>query len=185
MEYDFNGLNHKTKTTMLRLLIPEILTLKGKLLYLDIDLIVNCDINKLFNYSCENTGFALRSSNEKVAYRTSVWKMAHGISANCGVALMDLDILRKNSFTQQAIKIVKNRIGIRYRGQTNDQWVINKYCEGAHTKLNRKFNIFSNHKETINDSKNFILHWAGEAKPWGHSPTHHQKYWEKYKVELS
>jgi NDP-sugar pyrophosphorylase family protein len=85
---------------MLRLFIPQLIQEK-KVLYLDIDIIVNIDLMRIYKINCNDTGIAMKNS---IVYS----ELKNQQSANCGVMLMDLVKLRNNNFTQKCLDIHKN-----------------------------------------------------------------------------
>ena len=97
-DYNYNGLIHITSATMLRLFIPELINEK-KIIYLDLDLIVNIDLLKLYNIECNYTGLALKESigraDTNIDNNPTIININNKKSGNCGVIVMDLDILKK------------------------------------------------------------------------------------------
>lgn len=89
--YDYhNDLDYVSIATMLRLFIPQILPLNvTRVLYLDLDVIVQVDLKKVFEYETGETGICARRNN----YINDTKRF------NAGVLLMDLVTLRQNKFT--------------------------------------------------------------------------------------
>ena len=166
-EYKYKGIKHITNATMLRLFIPKLIQEK-KVLYLDIDIIVNIDLKNIYNINCNNTGIALKNS---IIYS----ELKNKQSGNCGIMLMDLDKLRNNKFTEKCLNIHK------YNNDRHDQYIINVYCNGNHTLLKPNYNVFLNQDMHIIDKCNdFILHYAGGSKPYYENTGNKQYLWDKY-----
>lgn len=166
-EYKYKGIKHVTNATMLRLFIPQLIKEK-KVLYLDIDIVVNIDLKKIYNIKCNNTGIALKNS---ITYS----ELKNKKSGNCGIMLMDLVKLRKNKFTKKCLNIHK------YKNDRHDQYIINVYCRGNHTLLKPNHNVFLNQDMHIMKKyKNFILHYAGHSKPYYENTGNSQYLWDKY-----
>ena len=71
-DYQYKGLTHVTNATMLRLFIPEILSCE-KVIYLDIDLIVNIDLSLLYEIDCGITGIAIKNAHDQH------WEKKHSV----------------------------------------------------------------------------------------------------------
>lgn len=146
-------LKHVTNATMLRLLIPDIISDIDKILYLDIDIIVVNDLEELWNRSCGEKGLCIKSSIN------ATWKTINGHnSGNAGVILMDLTTLRKNDF-------VKKVIDLNLINPIDDQTLINIYAEGKYLELPRNMNVFVRQDEHIITNPH-IYHFVGAFKPW-------------------
>jgi len=168
-DYKYKGIKHITSGTMLRLFIPQLIQEK-KVLYLDIDIIVNIDLKRIYKINCNDTGIALKNS---ITYS----ELRNKKSGNCGVMLMELDKLRQNNFTEKCLNIHKNN------NNRHDQYIINIYCDGNHTLLRPNHNIFLNQDmHIINNCERFILHYAGKSKPYYVNTGSHQYLWDKFYV---
>ncbi|MCK9273229.1 hypothetical protein M0P65_06850 [Candidatus Gracilibacteria bacterium] len=157
-----NCLSHVTEATMLRLFIPDIIKTSGKILYLDLDIVVNADLNKIFNLKIGSRGISGKSSlNKNVLYNMSFKTLnTEYKTLNAGVLLMDLEILRKNNFTEKFLNIVKEHPYI-------DQVIINLYLEGEYEEIPAEYNIFNDQDDhLLKTHDDFILHYVGSGKPW-------------------
>tara|TARA_A100001015_G_scaffold182648_1_gene203294 strand:- start:1819 stop:2574 length:756 start_codon:yes stop_codon:yes gene_type:complete len=174
-DYQYKGLTHVTNATMLRLFIPEILSCE-KVIYLDIDLIVNIDLSLLYEIDCGITGIAIKNAHDQH------WEKIHEDEnlkwGNCGVIVMELNMLRKNNFTQTCLNIHSEY------PDKHDQFIINKYANGKHSVLEPRFNVFWNKDDHILDSeKHFIFHFLGDIKPYYYDVGKFQYLWEKNKIK--
>ena len=176
--YKYKGLIHVTPATMLRIYIPEIIAnidIK-KVLYLDIDVIVNLDLSEIFEIDCGMKGIAVKNSISRY------WRLSKiGTPAgNCGVMLMDLSVLREEQFTQKCIDIF-----FKNEEKYHDQDIINIYLEGKQAQLKENHNIFLNQdddKLLKTYKNNYILHFVGKSKPYfGNYSGKYQHIWDKYK----
>ena len=180
-DYNYNGLIHITSATMLRLFIPELINEK-KIIYLDLDLIVNIDLLKLYNIECNYTGLALKESigraDTNIDNNPTIININNKKSGNCGVIVMDLDILKKNNFTNKCLEISKQY------PTTHDQFIINTYCECDYTRLPQNYNIFFNNKndcKLINSNDDYIFHFVGKLKPYNTNIGEYQYLWDRNK----
>lgn len=177
-DLSYKGLPHVSKATMVRLYIPELLEC-DKVIYLDIDVIVNLNLYELYNVDCGETGIALKNSInqtwEKFFDPNSGKK-----SGNCGIIVMNFETLRKNNFTQKCLKIhAKNQ-------DRHDQYVINMYADGNHTVLEPRFNIFHRQDDHLVDEKSdYIFHYAGPKKPYFHNTGKYQYLWDENRKRIS
>ena len=160
-DYKYNSPLKKaiSPATMLRLFIPELIDCE-KLVYLDIDVIVNCDLEQLADIDCGGTGVTLKDSIMDTWVKSKVGKT----SGNAGVAVFDIPTLVENDFTNKCLDIVNSG---KYGNNLHDQDAINIFCEGKHTKLPKQFNIFINQDdELLKKHSEYILHYAGSKKPF-------------------
>ena len=167
---NYSGLKHISVATMLRLFIPEIIKC-DKLIYLDIDIIVNLNLHELLNIECGKTGIAIKNSLCPPDNKIGIIGKKNG---NAGVIVMNLKTLRENQFTQKCLDIhSKNK-------NKHDQWIINKYANGNHTVLEPRLNIFLNQDDYLVEKETeFILHYAGSNKPYFQDTGKYQYLWDE------
>ena len=167
----YTGLKHVTEATMLRLYIPDIVMV-SKLLYLDIDVIVNVDVKEIYNMHVDEILMksSIRSPDGKTILKTKTKK-----SGNCGVMLMNLDNLRKIRFTQKCLSLHEKFPG------NHDQYIINKFLDGTHNELPPQYNIFGGQDDRLLDCTSYIYHFVGSNKPYNISRNHPKQHlWNKY-----
>ena len=179
-----DGLQHVSRATMLRLLIPDLVREDIRVLYLDVDLVVNMSLEPVFKVDPGPTGIAMKSSL-LAGDGLARWTVGAGEAfpgedrsriGNAGVMLMDLATLRRNGFSEFCLK---------YPDIADGQLLINLYCRGAHAELNREWNLFlSQDYELVVDTDQFILHYAGPNKPWSDSKPDHWQMWNWYARRL-
>jgi len=177
-ERNYTGLSHISNATMLRLFIPDILKC-DKVIYMDIDIIVNINLYEIYNIDCGETGIAIKNSIHK-KWEKYFDDNSGKKSGNCGIIVMDLNTLRQNNFTQKCLEIhSKNQ-------NRHDQYIINMYAYGNHTVLEPRFNIFLNQDDyLVEEETEFILHYAGSNKPYYHNACKYQYLWNNNKPILS
>ena len=188
--------NHITTSTYLRLFIASILPQYEKCIFLDSDIIVNCDLRELYSIDIEDNFVAgvkefqlAKNERAKVAKcrELSVANVDNYIYA--GVMLMNLELIRFTCIEQEFVK----EIGKGYMYQ--DQDVINKCCWGKIGKIPLKYNFLNRHigledllintiysLEEINETKNgkVIIHFPGKNKPWIYPKCKGGDIWWKY-----
>jgi lipopolysaccharide biosynthesis glycosyltransferase len=172
----YNGLKHVTVATMLRIFIPNIIH-EDKVLYLDIDLIVNTDLTDLYNIDCGHYGIAMKESLVEPDGCTVI-KIDGKKSGNCGVIMMNLDTLRKNKFVEKCLEIHS-----RFNGEKHDQFIINMYCKCNYQRLKYFYNLYINQdSHLVKLQKQFILHYAGMLKPYSSNVGEYQYLWDKASI---
>lgn len=182
---NYTGLLHVTKTTMVRLYIPELLKSCSKVVYLDVDLVVHCDLVKAFeniqaDEKFKDVGIAMKNSltinyfksNSSFKSKTRGNTRGSAFSGNCGVMFMDLDLLRKENFVKKCLKLCE------MNPKFHDQEIINLYCNSNHSVLSKNLNIYFNQDtKVLEDYKNdFIFHFAGSKKPYSKSGVSNFQY---------
>lgn len=168
-------INTDTKITVVsyyRFVIPSLLNKIEKAIYLDCDLVVNGDIENLFNIDLENYYIAgaqdiIGFENQKRLELTSKYYI------NAGVLLMDLKKLRENNVEEKLIDFT-----LKYPEKVVwfDQDVINSVLEYKIKYLDLCWNLQYYRKSSPNDYdketlkkaiKNAkIIHYIGYHKPW-------------------
>lgn len=189
---------HTTISTMDRLYLPELLTGLDKVIYLDIDLIVQGDVAQLYDVDVSRAGVAGRSSinpfwrtqlnviesiskrlpGDKAALLRRRASVSTDLAARCfnaGVLVASLDRMRRDNFTEQAAKLAVDF-------QMNDQDILNFYSAGRYTELGPEWNAFP-YQERVDADALKIIHWAGGAKPWaGTRNVRLEERWRRWHV---
>lgn len=172
----YNGIKHITKTTMLRLYIPTLLSNTELVIYLDVDIIVNCNLQDIIDkHDVSNIGIAIKDSlviNHFIYIDNTAKEQQSG---NCGVMLLNCKILRENNFVETCLQLCE-----KYP-KYHDQEIINMFCKGNHCKLSQNYNIFHNQDNGIikKYSNDFIYHFAGSKKPYYDNVGEYQFIWDR------
>lgn len=172
-----NSLNHVTDATMLRLLIPEIINIKGTVLYLDLDIVETANISKILNLNVGHKGISGKTSiRDNVIEDMSFGEIKPNYKTlNAGVLIMDLELLRKNNFTEKCLNLLE-------KYSYNDQVIINLYLGGVYSELPEQYNIFNNQDDKLLlNHKEYILHFVGSQKPWI-CKVSNMGIWKKFEV---
>lgn len=200
-----SNLKHVSNATFYRYLIPKVLSQYDKILYLDTDIIINTDIQMLFNYNITNYYFgacydlttmqALCSKLTPFIYYRDKLKISNPIYEyfNAGILLFNNKKLNDDKITEKMFQLAVNN-NFQYSGQDP---------MNVATHLNVKFlpikwNLTNYHPtpNTINhipeevqfeykrDIKNpGIIHFSTEFKPWNVPESELSEYWWKYANE--
>ena len=173
-------LKHTTVSTMDRCLLPEMISAKNKVVYLDVDILVRADLAEIYDIDLTNHFVAGKLSNlktwslvVKLATRGSLhlepeaaWnlrRMLHGehnlyqTSFNAGMVVMNLKMMREKNFSGHAMNLISNCF-------FNDQDVLNIFGASSTYELDLSWNYVPAQDYCL-DPK--IVHWAGTVKPWG------------------
>ncbi len=183
---------HGDWTTYGRLLIPNIIK-SGSALYLDSDLIIECDIldlHKIKNDSAISAvlGCPVQYALENQFFiKTLNWHPdTHYF--NAGVLVFNIPL-----WEEQNIALRVKEISDNYSNEflSADQTLLNAICEGNFGHLPKEFNMpwYPSNPQPKNN-KNVILHFVGSPKPWdifgktihaGYDTwnTYNTSFWEK------
>lgn len=172
---------HFTPDIYSRYLIPQIKPNIDKIIYLDCDIIVLDDINKLFLE--ELNGFALGAVQEyrddallnKIKINLKIESNDNFKYFNSGVLLIDIIKWNQNNITQNLFNLVKIFNNKLY---SPDQDILNKLFYNNYKILDKKYNLIKrdfllfntfnkNKKDTIMKANEEIVirHFTG-VKPW-------------------
>lgn len=175
---------HFSAANYYRLLI-EILVPESRVIYLDCDLLITCDLKDLFN--TELGGNLLAGCVEAKGRKTSKITLAEDdIYINTGVLVMDLDRMRTDDFFKRARNVYES-----HESQIVwlDQCLINLTAAGKKSLLEKRWNVMAHEVsdgttlETLYEPfiGNGILHFSGPVKPWHMwSGTWETNFWESY-----
>ena len=200
------NISYISSASLYRLMIPDIVrtlpdTHIGKCIYLDSDLVVEGDIEELYDIDMEgfpvcgirdrylsSPDLAETEINSEVRRSLGVPDLSDYI--NSGVMLLDLNRLDESGKTRELIEEGYNQT-YRY----NDQDVINKVLYGKIKALPLKFNVFTSFiylsdkdmidiygKEEIRKARKepLITHYVADKKPWSHPTIYMASKWWKY-----
>lgn len=183
------NLNHISRATYYRLLIPEILPKDiNKVIYFDCDIIINQSIQDLWNIDIKNFAIAavLQIGSGFEAERLG-YPIEYGYF-NAGVNVINMDYWRKNNISRKLMEyLATNSYKIKY----HDQDVLNAvlYDRTYHLKpmwnmtsqvygyfLNQRgdkkegkvINTYTEEKLNISLYKNnpIVIHYVSKPKPW-------------------
>ena len=158
---EFEGMNYDkdyiTLSTYNRLLISKLKPSIKKYIYLDVDIIVNDDIEKLYSEPLDNYILgAVEDFNSEQRNRDFI--DSKHTYFNAGVLLVNNELWSKNDVTNTLFELEK-----KYRNSLvfADQDLLNKYFECNYKILDKTYNVI---EPTGN---NYIIrHYAGYLKPW-------------------
>lgn len=147
-----NYSNQWTWMGLLRLALPGIFPLEHRVLWLDVDTIVEQDIGDLFDRDLAGSYVAMVEEPVRSRYPFRYH--------NAGVILMDLDRLREDDTWKRWIDLVN-----REPFTAPDQDVINLICQGEILTLGPEYNSAGH--ITQNAAEPCIRHFAGSLRPAG------------------
>jgi len=160
------ALNVLTIGTFFRLAIPDILPL-DKVIYLDCDIVVNLDIQELWDIPLEGYSFAGVADVPCARFsRTAFNRRLMGCDTenyiNAGVLLMNLPRIKEKFDIRQGFMWFKRHW---HCAKFLDQDLINSYFRGDIKFIEGKFNITSCGFDSSTNVDS-ILHITGFDKPW-------------------
>ena len=178
---------HLTRSTYSRLFIPDIFKHYNKVIYLDVDILINDNLIELYNTDSENYLIVgvkhTNSYSFKLEYITKT--KGEGIEKkvlnidnyiedshiNAGVILYNIKSCNEYDFLNKCLEFIKNHDSLPFQ----DQDVLNGVCSGKIKCISFEYNFCF---EDIGDTSNFsqelidelnkkikIFHFYG-LKPW-------------------
>lgn len=207
MESEFSNVKMRISyiscATYYRLLLAEYLEAYQKCVYLDSDIIVNCDVTELYelnlgeNYlagviATEPT-FPEKSASERKEFAKTLQIESVDKYINAGVLVMNLDAIRRDSMSKTFMSMVDKNYPFQ------DQDILNAACYKKIMFLPRKYNV-GPLKRNVKAENNFskvhraeieaayanpaIVHYAQPQKPWLSRSFPMASYWWKYYDEI-
>ncbi|MDH6308292.1 lipopolysaccharide biosynthesis glycosyltransferase [Dysgonomonas sp. PFB1-18] len=187
---DFEGLKslHGNKFAYAKLLIPELVG-ENKVIYLDLDILVNTDIVGLYNLPLYDYIVAAviecRMSNtlEKTLYNSLEIDM-NAAYFNSGIMVIDCKRWRENRITEKCLEFAEQHSD---KLKTADQTVLNYYFYNNFQKLPHKFNIMISNRISYKEYalQEGIYHFYGRPKPWDLFAEFIHPQYELYKGTLN
>jgi lipopolysaccharide biosynthesis glycosyltransferase len=176
---DIALLSHISVSTMDRLFLPEMLKDLEKVLYLDIDILIQGDVGELYDLNLGENVFAGKRTRLKtwanmirpITRATlhfapeKAWDIRKRLhdkadltsrTFNAGILVLNLKLMRAENFTVEHMYLVE-------QCRMNDQDVFNIYSRDRVLEIDSEWNHVPS--QDFNASPK-IIHWAGPAKPW-------------------
>lgn len=181
---------HYTKETYYRLFIPTFMgKLYDKIIYLDADLVVNCDISEILEAgnSEKTINAALNYSTESDALYIKSLGLTPQSYVNAGVMTIDCKRYVRAKYFEKAVERLKRREELRYV----DQDILNLICAGdigvIEPSWNVQWNFIRQPKKYSSDIRDLItkidpphiVHFTFE-KPWHVMLNEYGDYYWKY-----
>jgi len=180
--YQLKEINTWSPGALLRIYIPEILKDLPKIIYLDCDIVVNTDIQPLWDVKLDEVFLAAvhDSGSKHCSLRRKLLYSKSGICRNTyfcsGILLMNPQKLYENKFTKKTLDYLKNYPNTPYP----DQDAINYVMKSAYIPLDEKYNIYSGREDCLNYVDDCIIHYADIFKPWSIYTGEIDNYYWKY-----
>lgn len=172
--------NYVSLSTYNRFLIPKLKPDLHKVLYLDVDIIVNCDIIELYNQDLKN--YILGAIPEKYVNKLSTARHLTDLKLcnkhkyfNAGILLIDNKAWLNENILQKALDVEKE-----YRNKLSlaDQDILNIIFNNNYKELPLQYNYMNENAYFEKDNlplEKVIRHYNGPLKPWNIN----EKYYNK------
>lgn len=199
-EHRIPTVNHLSKETTFRLLIPTLFPQYEKVLYLDSDLLIRRDVAELFDMDLEDAIFGAsiaRLFRWSHLYITEELSLRAEEYFNCGVLVINNRLLGESDICGKGMRMLEEK-----RYPTQDQDVLNILCQspehaGKVKFIDGRWNVEWHHlneedtdvyidtvrEGTLDYVKDpFIIHYTGAKKPWNHPELELAEYfWQEAK----
>lgn len=171
---------HVPIASFYRLIIPEVLKQDEKCLFLDGDILVNVDLQELYQKNMGDAYIAGVRDNEFLCDPDEALKyyMTHGFNTynyvNAGVMIFNIAKLREAHLQSEFLNCMETCY------TRMDQDILNKVCKRKIKLLDLSYNYFNRRKNQIVMSKSEdwkILHFAGPEKPWNNFRIRYADKW--------
>lgn len=177
---------HLSEESVYRILIPDVLPQYDKIIYLDSDLVILNDIARLFDHDLNGHVLGVVQDilfDDIVQHVSEDLLIQPETCFNAGVLLIDTKKFREEKIKEKAVRLLaEDKIREKRKYIYLDQDVLNIACQGRTIFFEHQWNFQWQYlqparyariadKETyLETAKNpYILHFAGNIKPW-HEP---------------
>ncbi len=173
--------DYYTKATYYRFFVPDMFPEYDRGLYLDCDIVINCDISRLYNSPIGSN--LVGAIPEEVMtdidifgrYSETVLGIPRNEYFNAGILVMNLKKMREIEIEKRFSELLNVRV---YR-VAQDQDYLNVICHGKVFYLNKKWN-----KTPMPDSSESIIphivHYKINFKPWRYDDIPYADHFWKY-----
>lgn len=159
--------SHLTRSTYLRLLIPDLLPDEDRVVYMDCDMVVTTDLSLLAKVELGDAPLAAVACpgpdhRELAATQTKIGEYVNG-----GLLVMNLPVWRREDLPGHCLDLLSDP---EHPLLSEDQSAINIACRGRMILLPPRYNIYANEScyrtpEDLPDEVS-VLHYVVNTKPW-------------------
>lgn len=192
MSREIAGISDKLHTrdyyspaTYYRLFIPKMFTQYVKALYLDCDIVLNGDVSELYltdignNYIGAASEEAAHVTSEFSEYAERFLGLAHNAYFNAGVAVMNLDIMRKEDLLGKFLGL----LGQCKFTVAQDQDYLNVICKDKVHYLPLIWNKMPLENPEYPLEKIKLIHFKLAYKPWHYDGILYEEVFWKYAAQ--
>lgn len=155
---------HLSRAAYYRMLLPDILIDIEKIIYLDCDIVVEANLQELWNADVE--GYGCAGVDEGNPAQTGRLDLDPDFYINSGVLLLNLSYWRSNNITTKCMEWLEAN---PHNNILLDQDAINVVLKHQKTRIDLKWNLNPVPLEDIGVLQQYsehILHFGGPIKPW-------------------
>lgn len=201
---------HITSETFFRLLAPELFREYRKILYLDADMIFLRDVGALYDFDLKDNLLAATLDADHVGqycggvpqvrkYTEEVLKLENPLAYfQAGVILMNLDALRaafrpgelfSRAVERNDMYMDQDALNVMCQGRVaflDPRWNVLTDCKGRRIRECIQFapkRVFEAYQQSRRDP--FVIHYAGEEKPWQNPQSDMAEYYWEYARKTS
>lgn len=171
-----------TLTIYLRLFIADMFPEYDKAIYIDSDVVVPGDISLLYNHDLGDnifgacTDLSIQEIPELVNYIENAVGVSKKEYINSGVLLMNLDMMRKVSFSKHFINLLNE---YHFDTVAPDQDYVNAMCNGKILYLDNTWDAMPNDNTDPLENP-MLIHYNLFQKPWCYDNIQYSEYFWDY-----
>jgi lipopolysaccharide biosynthesis glycosyltransferase len=162
--YGLRELLHITHATYFRLLLADLLEQQHRVIYLDCDLVVECDLEALWDV--ELRGCAIAGWDEGEPSHLTRLNLEDDVYINAGVLLIDLDSWRKQGLGAACLQWIEANGAM---AALLEQDAINVVLKGKKSTIPEHWNlnpVWRNEEDLLERYPERVIHFGGPIKPW-------------------
>ncbi|TWI35074.1 glycosyltransferase family 8 protein [Paracoccus sulfuroxidans] len=158
---------HLTRSTYLRLLIPELMPEAERVVYMDCDMVVTGDLTPLATMDLGAAPVAAVACPGPDKRELAATGTQRGEYVNAGLLVMNLPVLRRDGFAARCLELLSDPA---HPLLSEDQSALNIAYRGQMLYLPGRFNVYANEAtypsaEDLPDQIS-VLHYVVSMKPW-------------------
>ena len=159
--------DHLTRATYSRLFIPELLTGRGRVIYMDCDMLVTGSLDGAWNAALEaHHLLAAVPCPSPSRPALDQLKLQSGDYFNGGFLVFDLDTWRRERVAERCLKNLESAV---HGYLSEDESALNDVCRGRYFKLPSEYNFYASvmYQDALNTPGSIRnIHFVIAPKPW-------------------
>lgn len=159
--------SHLTRSTYLRLLIPDLMPQEDRVIYMDCDMVVTGDLSLPAQIDLGDAPVAAVACPNPDRRELAATGTAQGEYVNAGFLVMNLPVWRQENLSLRCMELLSDPARPLL---SEDQSAVNIACRGRILHLPAAFNIYANdsaYKRPEDLPKDVaVLHFVVNMKPW-------------------
>lgn len=175
---------HLTRSTYLRLMIPDLMPDEDRVIYMDCDMVVTGSLAELDQITLGSAPIAAVPCPSPDHVELARYAIARGDYINAGLLVMNLPVWRAERLAAQCLDLLSQDEPL----MSEDQSAVNLACRDRIVPLPARFNVYADPSSyALNlpvPTDAVVLHYVVNNKPWNSRPAL-AKVWQAHAARIA